>query len=167
MTQQYIEPPQMNAKRFVLLMLVLFGAGLLAMGVSKALIVLTGVGLFDLLFFVSVIAMLLALMRRTTLRYVYAVDEEGVKLAKCYGDKINTMLDLRAYEVMGVAKREKGVDYRKKYRSATLMAPDKKADAVLLYRQDGAIHAALFAPDEQILAALRALKRLREEENAE
>ena len=166
MTQQSIEPIQMNGKRFVLLLVILFGACAAVLGLCKLLIELTGIGLFDVLFLVAAVVMLFAVIRLTTLRYVYAVDGESVKIMKAYGDKINTLVELRAGDVLGVARYDAGVDYAHKYRSVTWMAQKKRVSAVLLYRQDGAAHALMFAPNEEILSALRAQKEAREKECA-
>lgn len=162
MTIQRIDPPPMNGKRFIALMALTFGAGLLALGVSRLLIRLTGVGLFDTVFFASVIVILLLLVRKTALRYLYAVGDGRVQIAKYYGDKINTLVELRAGDVLGVVRYEAGMDL-KKYRSVTRMASKKSVHAVLLYRQDGAQHALLFAPNEAILAALREEKNGQDE----
>lgn len=163
MTQQTIEPViKIDAKRFPLLLIVLFGTGIAVLAFCKWLIALTGVGLFDALFLVAAVVMLLALIRLTTLRYVYVVNDEGVKIMKAYGDKINTMVDLIPSNVLGVAKYDAAVNYKEKYRSVTWMAGKKQVSAVLIYKQVGAAHALLFAPNEEILNAMRALKEARE-----
>lgn len=165
MTQQSIEPIRMDGKRFILLLLLLFGAGVVLLGICRLLIELTGIGLFDALFLAAAIALLFAVIRVTTLRYVYVVDESSVKIMKAYGDKINTLVELRASDVLGVVKVEAGTSDLKQYRSVTWMAPKKRVNAALVYRQDGAAHALMIAPNEEILAALRAQKQVREVES--
>lgn len=159
MTQQSIEPIKIDGKRFILLLLLLFGAGATLLGICRLLIELTGIGLFDALFLVAAIALLFTVIRVTTLRYVYVVDENGVKIMKAYGDKINTMVELRAGDMLGVVKYEKGAGDLKQYRSVTWMAPKKRVNAALIYRQDGAAHALMIAPNEEIIAAMRAQKQ--------
>lgn len=165
MTHQSIEPMKMNGKRFILLLLLLFGTGIAVLDVCKLLIELTGIGLFDTLFLVAAIVLLFVVIRTTTLRYAYVVDDTGVKIMKAYGDKINTMVELRASDVIGVAKYDAAVNYKEKYRSVTWMAQKKCVNAVLIYKQNGAAHALMFAPNEEILAALRAQKETRETKN--
>lgn len=159
MTQQSIDPViKIDAKRFPLLLIVLFGAGIAVLALCKWLIAITGIGLFDGLFIAAAVMMLLGLIRLTTLRYVYVVDGESVKIMKAYGDKINTMAEVRPCDLLGVAKYDAAVDYKAKYRSVTWMANKKKVSAVLFYKQTGAAHALMFAPNEEILAAMRELK---------
>lgn len=166
MVTQRIDPPKMDTKRFLLVLLQLFGAGILLVLVSKLLITLTGIGIFDVLFLAGAIALLFVLIRKTTLSYLYVADEDGgVRIAKCYGDKVNTLIELNGSDFQGVTRYEAGKNYKAQYRSVTVMAPKKRINAVLIYRQDGALHALLFAPDEEFLAALRAQKQKREEEH--
>lgn len=154
MVKQRIDPVKIDGKRFVLLMLALFGGGILLLCLSKVLIYVTGIGLFDALFLVGVIAMLIVCVRRVTVGYLYVVEEGTIRLAKSYGDKINTLLEIRPSDLVSITPCAGRENTQAKPRSITRMGPKKALNMCITYRQNGATYAVEIAGSNEIQEAM-------------
>ena len=147
MVQEKIAPAKVTGARFAGIVVLVIGVLTASLSVSRLLARLTGIGAFDVLFLVCAVCAVLALMRGTVIGYAYTLRDDGVLvLEKDYGDKVNSLIEVRLEDVSGLRAYTKGARLKKTYRTLTRFCPGRRASHVLIYRQDGREHAAVFAP---------------------
>ncbi len=147
MVREKISPAKVTGARFVCIVALVIGLLAASLSVSRLLARLTGIGAFDAIFLLCAVCVILMLMRGTVVGYAYTLRDDGVLvLEKDYGDKVNSLIEVRTEDVSGVRAFTKGERLKKTYRTVTRFCPAKRASHVVVYRQEGREHAAVFAP---------------------
>ena len=94
------------------------------------------------------------LVRRATLTYVYDLSGEDLRLVKSYGDKVNTLLEMKTKQIKQVIPYKKDEMNRSDYRSFSRIGPRKQLKTLLVFEQEGKLHAVAFAGDDDFVAAV-------------
>ena len=147
MVQEKIAPAKVNGVRFAGIVALVIAVLTASLSLSRLLARLTGIGAFDVLFLVCAVCVVFALMRGTVVGYAYTLRDDGsLVLEKDYGDKVNSLIEVRPEDISGIRTFIKGERLKRTYRTVTRFCPARRASHVLIYRQAGREHAAVFAP---------------------
>ena len=153
MRTERIEPKKLTGARFAGIMVLVVAALMASLWLSRLLARMTGIGIFDAVFLICAAAIIVLLMRGTVIGYGYTLTERGsIVLEKDYGDKVNSLLEVKAADIDQVRPYTQGENLKKTYRTVTRFCPAGRATHVLVYRQGGKTHAALFAPTDAMRA---------------
>lgn len=160
MRKERIEPQKLTGARFAAILALVISALLASLWLSRMLVRMTGVGIFDAVFLICAAGVIVILMRGTVIAYGYTLTDGGsLVLEKDYGDKVNSLLEVKAADMERIHPYSQGENLKKTYRTVTRFCPAKRATHVLIYRLNGQRHAALFAPTDALRAEIEEAAR--------
>lgn len=158
----------------------------LAQIACNALILLTGVGLINALFYPYAVWLLMRFMRDTVAGYCYTLKEKTLLLERRLGDSTTTLVEIPLESIVAVRPVCAGERLRASYRQVTVIDPDAapsgrmraafrmsllsarlarkiaggRADDVIgsacVFHEEGRVRACVFRPNEEMRAALEA-----------
>lgn len=116
----------LSGKAFVLNIAVIILKLAIAQMVINALIAMTGVGLFNIVFYLYAIWLLFGFMRRTVACYVYTLKESALVLERRLGDSPITVIEIPLDRVVSMRPVKKGERLKTTYRQVTEVDPQTR-----------------------------------------
>lgn len=149
------------------------------------LIVITGMGLLNIVFYLYAIWLLFVFMKRTVACYVYTLKESELVLERRLGDSPITVISIPLERIVSMRPAKKGERLKTTYQQVTEIDPagrqpfrmrmafrlslvsarlarrcageeiGEEIAWVLVFSEEGKLRACVFCPDEEMIAALK------------
>ena len=183
--RQHDRAQSMTGKSFLLSVAGIVLRLALAQIVCNLLIMATGTGLFNALFYLYAVWLLIGFMKKTVASYAYTLKTGQLVLERRLGDSTTTVVEIPLDELVCVRPLEAAERLRLCYRQVTVIDPAARAPlrvrvamgvslvsarlarviagngvrdqvgVVAVYRENGRVKACVFKPDEAMTEALR------------